>query len=1155
VSDHAVLAALARALTDLVAPLSGVTRDEASFRRFLLDMGWTFNAETDLAPLRTAADDAVTAVSDLVDAVQTADLEALSRSLGSLQRATGSLTAFGTAVKGLVDAGADANVARELANDVLAQLTIVWVKRSSLGAFNLLWLLGLLDFRTPPEIPAAGTAGLLRRHPIPRVEIIPEAIGGLLTDPISHLRARLEVQAPADDAEANRLLQTLLEPLFDLASGIGGLPVPAADRDFPVTVSDRTAVLVLPIPPGGAPRAEPEEVLVVAIEAVPTGKKSTDGDDGPGIRIRLDGHLRFNEPLSRTPQLTAALTAGSSFFLPLDDRAPTVHDSAAGGALEITLSSGTRPANGDQTGPLAGADTIGLRVGGCTAKFAARFGRPAGANPVGVENRVDVDVSVAANRAAFVLRPAAGDGFLRAVLPAEGVRFDFDLGLGWSNQRGVYVLGGGALHADLPVHLQLFGVVSIDAVHLDLTVGQDAGVDVSTSVRVNLGVLQATIERVGMSTKTSMPRQGGNTGPLQLDPAFKPPDGVGLLLNAVVMSGGGYVSNDKKGTYTGALQLRAFDVLDVTAVGLLATNLPGGGYSLLAVLNAQFPQIPIGFGFFLSGLGGLLGLNRTMDPNALGESAHNGSLESLLFPVDPVPRARKVISDLAAVFPEQQGRTVIGLMARIGWGSPRLVTIDLGLIVAIPSPLIIALLGRMSAHLPSEKLDIVELHLDIAGSIDFGRHALRIDADLYRSRIAFLEVSGSLVLRLSWDANPYFAIAIGGFHHGYRVEPSLSGVLQPANYRRMCVSVGNDNAYIRLTAFLAITSNTVQFGAELSAHAHIYFLGKWSADAWVEFAALFYLSPFSFVINLSLGIAIKYNDSPLLGADVDVTVSGPQPMRAVGRANVHLLFFTISIPFEVTEGSGENEQAIADVDPFPLLVKAVEDKESWSAQPPATSGVGVRSTEGELLAHPLGSLTVHQRVIPLDLQVQRYAGAPLPGGGPGTYTLTYAVSGKAVTGTARRDAWAPGDLFELSNDEKLAAPSFQQLVSGHERIAAAQVAWGTPVEAPTGGYETRVIDMADPAPLPPPTAPRMGPHPAQVAALLTAQVVASSGNGSPGGLFGPALGVRVAESTYRLASVTDMSHDGTEYLSWAEAAEAAKGRTGVQIVEAHEVDA
>ena len=62
------------------------------------------------------------------------------------------------------------------------------------------------------------------------------------------------------------------------------------------------------------------------------------------------------------------------------------------------------------------------------------------------------------------------------------------------------------------------------------------------------------------------------------------------------------------------LQLKLGGVVNVAAVGLLTTRLPDGapGFSLFILITAAgFAPLPLGMGFTLTGIGGLLGINRT----------------------------------------------------------------------------------------------------------------------------------------------------------------------------------------------------------------------------------------------------------------------------------------------------------------------------------------------------------------------------------------------------------------------------------------------------------------------------------------------------------------------------------------------------------------
>src|SRR5205814_4644429 len=102
--------------------------------------------------------------------------------------------------------------------------------------------------------------------------------------------------------------------------------------------------------------------------------------------------------------------------------------------------------------------------------------------------------------------------------------------------------------------------------------------------------------------------------PANLTFAFKPPNGVGLAIDAGVVKGGGYLYFDfDKEEYAGALELMISGWLRLTAVGLVTTRMPDGskGFSLLIIITAEFGTgIQLGMGFVLVGVGGLLGVNR-----------------------------------------------------------------------------------------------------------------------------------------------------------------------------------------------------------------------------------------------------------------------------------------------------------------------------------------------------------------------------------------------------------------------------------------------------------------------------------------------------------------------------------------------------------------
>src|SRR5581483_2247041 len=122
----------------------------------------------------------------------------------------------------------------------------------------------------------------------------------------------------------------------------------------------------------------------------------------------------------------------------------------------------------------------------------------------------------------------------------------------------------------------------------------------------------------------------GTFGDIDLQFGFKSPSGIGLGLDVSGLTGGGFLSHDEAAQqYAGVLQL-AFESYQLKAFGLLATRLPTGpGYSLVAMIDAEFPPIPLGFGFLLDGAGGLFGVHRSANIDALRAAQTSHTLGNL----------------------------------------------------------------------------------------------------------------------------------------------------------------------------------------------------------------------------------------------------------------------------------------------------------------------------------------------------------------------------------------------------------------------------------------------------------------------------------------------------------------------------------------------
>jgi hypothetical protein len=636
-----------------------------------------------------------------------------------------------------------------------------------------------------------------------------------------------------------------------------------------------------------------------------------------------------------------------------------------------------------------------------------------------------LDVSGSLNGGKVVIDASSGDGFLTQILPGTNVEADFSLLLGVSSQRGFYFSGSSALEIRLPAHIEL-GPVSIEG--LTITGGFQGGqipLSVGADIRALLGPLEAVVQNMGVTATLSFPPQNhGNLGPTQLDIRFKPPTGVGLQVSAGPVTGGGFLRLDPaKGEYFGALELTFQGVIALKAVGIIDTKLPDGsdGFALLILVTAEFTPIQLGFGFTLNGVGGLLGLNHSLDTEALREGVRTGSVTSVLFPPDVVGNITRIISDLQSFFPVAEGHFVVAPMGKIGWGTPTLISLELGVILDIPAPQL-SVIGVLRCILPEQDAPVLRLQVNFAGGIDFDQSLIWFDASLFDSNLLAFTLTGDMALRIGWGDQPLFVISVGGFHPKFtQVPPDLTGM------KRLGIALlSGDNPRLMAQAYFAVTSNTVQSGAKVELYAAA---GGFNIYGYLGYDLLVQFSPFHFIADIYAGLALRDGDDVLMGIDVHCELSGPQPWNANGDASISILFFSVSIGFNVTWGEDAPTLPQDTVDVLALVLAAVNDDRNWRAILPVsgTQTVTLRATDPEagiVLLHPFGVLTVSQKVAPLDYAIDRF-GNQRPSG-----AMTFSVSWAGGTAGEAREEFAVASFTTLSDDQKLSLPSFEQLKSG-----------------------------------------------------------------------------------------------------------------------------
>ncbi|HYP67290.1 MAG TPA: DUF6603 domain-containing protein, partial [Thiobacillaceae bacterium] len=664
-------------------------------------------------------------------------------------------------------------------------------------------------------------------------------------------------------------------------------------------------------------------------------------------------------------------------------------------------------------GPFHGAE---LRIGELGAGINLKNGAPS--------------LSFFARKGKATFKPE--DSFLKLVL-GDGIALDFAVEAEADQFGKLRLKNGTGLKASLPVPTLPSGPFKLQFINIGLTPVDGSFLhlqtELSASFGVELGPFQASVDRLGVLLDIDI--NGGT--PLSF--AFKPPNGLGLSLDAGIVKGGGYLFIDPTGgEYAGALELKLM-AIDVKAICILTTK-SAAGYSLLLLIYGQFPPIQLSFGFTLTGIGGLIGVQHTASVTALSQGLGNGALDAILFPANPVGDAPKIINTLRGLFPVKAGGFVIGPMLELGWGTPSLVTVRLGLLVEANQ---FVILGQAIVQLPplvSADLALLYLRLDFLGWVVFDPLRIGFDAKLVNSRVAFISITGQFAFRAEFGDHPTFIISAGGFHPRFKEIPSDI----PSPFERVGASFDIGIVGISYKGYFAITSATVQAGSELRAWADI---GIASIEGGWGFDAICYLQPkFYFEVDLHAYMAVHVFGLDFASVHLDGLLAGPGRWHIAGRAAVHTPWPLPDFSVQIDEAWGtDRDTPVVTVKIADKLAEEIAKIANWSAQLPQ-GGDGYLTLAavepgGNLLAHPLGSLTFQQKLVPLELRLAKASGSKIDGANEFSAGALQLKQGQNVVPqpklpTTRTDFFAAAQFLDMSQDDKLAKPSFEPYPAGYE---------------------------------------------------------------------------------------------------------------------------
>jgi hypothetical protein len=627
------------------------------------------------------------------------------------------------------------------------------------------------------------------------------------------------------------------------------------------------------------------------------------------------------------------------------------------------------------------------------------------------------------------------DALLGAVIgPAIEVALTFGL---IGDASGIRLRDGTGLKATIPLEKIPNSPVQIPFLYFELTKSgglNQIDIELAGSFQVAIGPFAGSIDRLG--TKLNLNNLlGGGPSPVAAW-GLKPPSGAGLSIDAGVIKGGGFLLFDPdRGEYGGILDIKLMQI-GVKAIGLLSTKNPGG-WSLLLIITAQLPSIQLGFGFTLTGVGGLLGVQHTINTQALSSGLSTGSLDSFLFPQNPIANAPQIINQLRTIFPFSVGGFIIGPMLELGWGTPSLVTARIGVLIE-PSQIVIV--GQVIVQLPpliDKSLALLYLQMDIAGGVVFDPLKFWLDGLLRDSRVLFISLTGQFAFRAIFGDKPSFLISAGGFHPRFNdIPPDI-----PAPFQRVGAEFSIGIVGMEFKGYFAVTSATVQGGSSMRVWGDV---GIAAFEGGFEFDAIIYVVPkFRFEVDIHVWAGVEVFGIDFASVDIYGMLAGPGRWHIVGRATIHTPWPLPDFDFEVDETWGEDRETtvrkIRLVDELKKELEGVDETGTpvnWSAVLPVDNDgfvtlIKLPPAPG-LLAHPNSLLQFVQKRMPLAKTLNKLGSDAIEGE---KRIAIGQLSFGSISKPADRqldDNFPIAQFIDMKEDDLLGKPSFERFESGFE---------------------------------------------------------------------------------------------------------------------------
>jgi len=619
------------------------------------------------------------------------------------------------------------------------------------------------------------------------------------------------------------------------------------------------------------------------------------------------------------------------------------------------------------------------------------------------------------DRIAFVPK---SDGFLAQFLPTDGVTLPLDATIAWDVQRGWRFLGLGELARPVaagttgappapaatsaqnattttPLNKKL-GVLTLHDRSFEL--GYDGDGDgvtiratVSGTVSLNVGPLRMAVAGLGAKVALHIPSDPiDNAGAfdLSVDPAT--PTGLAVSVSGKVIEGGGFLqrvaASSGAVSWRGGLALRLTKRIDIAAWGIIET---GGGrhWSLLVFLAMRFtPPLKLSPGWRLISIGGMVGLHRTMDADALRDAATgvSGNLDALFLPEHPEQRFLELLPTVNRFFPALEDHFVGGLMAVLEWGASPTRTnarIRAALLVEIGNYQV-ALYGTVQIGFPTLANDqVVRIRAGFEALYDDAAKLARFSFVLTEATLfKRVHLTGGAALLIRWGEHDEFAFTLGGFHpdfrphipNGLREPPRLGAHWKPKSLLDF-----------DLQLYLAVTSTSLQFGAS----AYLEAGASWGGIRGdIAFNCIVMSEPsWYFEFDLSFRVTAYLFGCDLISAGLRGVISGPDPWHL--DATIYWEVCGVDISKDLGPYEWGDHDALSSVQEEARLIlgDALEDPGNWSLRRAGQPRVQLRAgSEGAIDARD--QIEVRQTRLPLGTALEVHDRNRLSDGG--TWSLT-----------------------------------------------------------------------------------------------------------------------------------------------------------------------